>query len=135
MTKKEQDPTKIFVKSKKIPTNLVIDPIKESSVRLLETQTYEKTFGSKSRRKRVKLLQNNFEEMVEKIENKEYNIENDHDLMLEEGAQRDENRDKRMSAGQSKRIWEELHKVLDSSDVVVQVLDARDPQGTRSHAL
>ncbi|KAL6140720.1 hypothetical protein ACLB2K_059016 [Fragaria x ananassa] len=29
--------------------------------------------------------------------------------------------------GQSKRIWGELYKVLDSSDVVVQVLDARDP--------
>lgn len=28
MTKKEQDPTKIFVKSKKIPTSLVVDPIK-----------------------------------------------------------------------------------------------------------
>ncbi|RWW47796.1 hypothetical protein BHE74_00046170 [Ensete ventricosum] len=33
--------------------------------------------------------------------------------------------------GQSKRIWGELYKVVDSSDVVVQVLDARDPQGTR----
>lgn len=54
--------------------------------------------------------------------------------MTEEG-ERAENRDKRMSAGQSKRIWDELHKVLDSSDVVVQVLDARDPRGTRSKAL
>ena len=35
MTKKEQDPTKIFVKSKKIPTSLVVDPIKENNVRLL----------------------------------------------------------------------------------------------------
>merc|ERR1711871_105033 len=34
--------------------------------------------------------------------------------------------------GQSKRIWNELYKVLDCSDVVVQVLDARDPIGTRS---
>ncbi|XP_044527422.1 nucleolar GTP-binding protein 2 isoform X3 [Gracilinanus agilis] len=34
--------------------------------------------------------------------------------------------------GQSKRIWGELYKVIDSSDVVVQVLDARDPMGTRS---
>ena len=36
------------------------------------------------------------------------------------------------SAGQSKRIWNELYKVIDSSDVVVQVLDVRDPLGTRS---
>ena len=35
-------------------------------------------------------------------------------------------------AGQSKRIWNELYKVIDSSDVVIQVLDARDPMGTRS---
>jgi nucleoside diphosphate kinase len=36
-----------------------------------------------------------------------------------------ENRDRRLDAGQSKRIWEELYKVLDSSDVVCMVLDAR----------
>lgn len=34
-------------------------------------------------------------------------------------------------AGQSKRIWNELYKVIDSSDVVIQVLDARNPEGTR----
>lgn len=34
--------------------------------------------------------------------------------------------------GTSHRIWGELHKVLDSSDVVVEVLDARDPMGTRA---
>jgi len=42
-----------------------------------------------------------------------------------------ENRDKRIEAGQSRRIWVELYKVLDSSDVVCIVLDARDPEGTR----
>lgn len=34
--------------------------------------------------------------------------------------------------GQSKRIWGELYKVIDSSDVIIQVLDGRDPMGTRS---
>lgn len=33
--------------------------------------------------------------------------------------------------GQSKRIWSELFKVIDSSDVLIEVLDARDPMGTR----
>lgn len=37
-----------------------------------------------------------------------------------------------LTAGQSKRIYNELYKVLDSSDVVIEVLDARDPLGTRS---
>ncbi|ODV63290.1 putative GTPase NOG2 [Ascoidea rubescens DSM 1968] len=42
-----------------------------------------------------------------------------------------EARDAIFSKGQSKRIWNELYKVIDSSDVVIQVLDARDPMGTR----
>ncbi len=33
-----------------------------------------------------------------------------------------------LNAGQSKRIWGELYRVLDSADVVIVVLDARDPQ-------
>ena len=37
--------------------------------------------------------------------------------------------------GTSKRIWRELYKVVDSSDVILQVLDARDPLGTRCKAL
>ena len=34
--------------------------------------------------------------------------------------------------GQSSRIWNELYKVIDSADVVLYVLDARNPPGTRS---
>lgn len=33
--------------------------------------------------------------------------------------------------GTSRRIYGELYKVLDSSDVVIHVLDARDPMGTK----
>jgi len=41
-------------------------------------------------------------------------------------------RDEIFKKGQSKRIWEELYKVIDSSDVIINVLDARNPNGTRS---
>jgi nuclear GTP-binding protein len=37
--------------------------------------------------------------------------------------------------GLSKRIWEELYKVVDSSDVLIYVLDARCPNGTRNLSL
>ena len=37
--------------------------------------------------------------------------------------------------GQSKRIWNELYKVIDSSDVIVHVLDARNPLGTRCRSV
>lgn len=36
MARKEEDPTKIFVKAKKIPTSLLQEPIKENKLRLLE---------------------------------------------------------------------------------------------------
>jgi hypothetical protein len=39
------------------------------------------------------------------------------------------------SKGQSRRIWGELYKVIDSSDVVIQVLDVRDPMGTRCRSV
>lgn len=39
------------------------------------------------------------------------------------------------SKGQSRRIWAELYKVIDSSDVVIHVLDVRDPLGTRCRSV
>nr|CAB3495933.1 unnamed protein product [Digitaria exilis] len=53
----------------------------------------------------------------------------------EEDGLRDLVRHTMFEKGQSKRIWGELYKVIDSSDVVVQVLDARDPMGTRCYHL
>ena len=47
----------------------------------------------------------------------------------------DARRDDMFAKGQSRRIWGELHKVLDCSDVVLHVLDARDVEGTRCRAV
>jgi len=53
----------------------------------------------------------------------------------EDNGVRPERRHDLFSKGQSKRIWNELHKVIDSSDVVLCVLDARDVPGTRCRHL
>ncbi|XP_044801174.2 nucleolar GTP-binding protein 2 isoform X2 [Bubalus bubalis] len=71
------------------------------------------------------------------IENAETSTESydqgkDRDLVAEDTGVRNEAQEEIFKKGQSKRIWGELYKVIDSSDVVVQVLDARDPMGTRS---
>ena len=55
-----------------------------------------------------------------------------HEPTLSEESGETKLKDIFLTAGQSKRIYNELYKVLDSSDVVIQVLDARDPMGTRS---
>jgi nuclear GTP-binding protein len=47
------------------------------------------------------------------------------------GGHDDDVRDRTLEKGQSRRIWAELYKVVDCSDVVLEILDARDPMGTR----
>jgi nuclear GTP-binding protein len=59
----------------------------------------------------------------------EYNVEKDNDLVVDNEGVKDEAMYALFKAGQSKRIWGELYKVIDSSDVVIQVLDARNPEG------
>ena len=86
------------------------------------------------RRKRPKLAVGSIAELAQSSETRgeDYDCEQDtnyNKAKIEELKK--ENRDKRIDAGQSKRIWVELYKVLDSSDVVCIVLDARNPNGTR----
>ncbi|CAD8129753.1 unnamed protein product [Paramecium sonneborni] len=54
-----------------------------------------------------------------------YVIEKDEKLNPVQAVQQ-ENINQRLTADQSNRIWEELYKVIDSSDVLVCILDARD---------
>jgi nuclear GTP-binding protein len=127
------DPYSMLVKSTKLPISLITEP-NEKAKRppLLNIETFDDTFGPKSRRKRPKINSFNLETIAQEAEAKleAYDKEKDTNIVDAYG-EKNEVRDKRLEAGQSKRIWEELYKVLDSSDVVCQVLDARNPIGTR----
>ena len=62
----------------------------------------------------------------------EYNVKKDDDLVVDNQGVKEEAMYALFKAGQSKRIWGELYKVIYSSDVVIQVLDARNPEGRNS---
>ncbi|XP_062450114.1 nucleolar GTP-binding protein 2 isoform X2 [Rhea pennata] len=131
-----KDPYRVVMKQSKLPMSLFHDRIKPhtSRVHILDTETFETTFGPRSQRKKPTLSASDVQSLLENAEasSETYDQDKDRDLVTEDSGVRDEAQEEIFKKGQSKRIWGELYKVIDSSDVVVQVLDARDPMGTRS---
>lgn len=131
-----KDPYRVVMKQSKLPMSLLHDRIQphNSKVHILDTESFETTFGPKSQRKRPNLFSSDMQSLVENAEMStgSYDQGKDRDLVAEDTGVRNEAQEEIYKKGQSKRIWGELYKVIDSSDVVVQVLDARDPMGTRS---
>jgi nuclear GTP-binding protein len=107
---KVETPYNVLLKTGNVPYSLLTENTKKKN-----TADYDSIFGKNAIRKKPKLAFTNLEEMAkckkevlpEKKEHKKENVK-----------------------GQSTRIWKELYKVLDSSDVIIHVLDARDPLGT-----
>ncbi|CAD5179626.1 unnamed protein product [Musa acuminata subsp. malaccensis] len=126
----------VILKERKLPMSLLNDHQKQAKAHLLDTESFEDAFGPKRKRKRPKLLAFDYESLVKKADSSQDVFEQKSANFLskevdKEDGLRDLVRHTMFEKGQSKRIWGELYKVVDSSDVVVQVLDARDPQGTR----
>ncbi|XP_043257189.1 nucleolar GTP-binding protein 2 [Colletes gigas] len=135
--KAAKDPYNIIMKPTQLPITMLQQKAAHARVHLLDTESFDSVFGPKKLRKRPNITTSTYDELQKLVEEKEetYNKEKDSkdvDLICPGTGVKDTRRDWIMSAGQSKRIWNELYKVIDSSDVVLQVLDARDPLGTRS---
>ena len=85
-------------------------------------ETFEETFGKKKLRKRPKIAAGDLGELLVKAEEatSQYAEDKDSNIRVEceymEAA-----KENIFMKGQSRRIWGELHKVVDSSDVLVQV--------------
>ncbi|GJQ82777.1 hypothetical protein Trydic_g13480 [Trypoxylus dichotomus] len=129
-----KNPYQVIMKPTTLPTTLLNEKAKNARVHVLDTESFESVFGKKKTRKRPNLSVRGLEELSEAVKksSEEYNEEKDTNIVKDDGGVKDLPRDWVMAAGQSKRIWNELYKVVDSSDVLLQVLDARDPNGTRS---
>ena len=134
MKKAMSDPYQVVLRKTELPVSLLNEKAKFARVHLLETESFESTFGKKSKRKRPNISTNSLEDMVKKAEtaSESYVEDKDQARVTDEPDTKDAVREYIFAAGKSKRIWNELYKVIDSSDVVLQVLDARDPLGTRS---
>jgi nuclear GTP-binding protein len=132
--KTTHDPYKVLLRRNKIPLSLLKDSTKVSRAHMLDTESFGYTFGPGAQRKRPKIGAVSLEEYESAATEQTdvYDDAKDNNLLANQQFDYlDEVRDKIFSKGQSKRIWNELYKVIDSSDVVVHVLDARDPIGTR----
>ncbi|CAH9053128.1 unnamed protein product [Cuscuta europaea] len=129
----------VILQDKKLPLSLLNDHQKQSRVHLLETEPFADAFGPKGKRKRPKLMAADYESLLKKADVLQDSFDEKHSagnhMEENEDGIRDAVRHTMFEKGQSKRIWGELYKVIDSSDIVVQVIDARDPQGTRCYHL
>ncbi|KAJ8598072.1 hypothetical protein CTAYLR_005560 [Chrysophaeum taylorii] len=116
------DPRAVILKRGKVPVSLADETVSKGPRRDLLT-TEPSFFPKSGARKRPKPLGPNLSSLLARAEPAweeppapdEFKDEARHDLFAK---------------GQSKRIWGELYKVLDCSDVVLHVVDARDVPGT-----
>uniref|UniRef100_L7M2U4 Nucleolar GTP-binding protein 2 n=1 Tax=Rhipicephalus pulchellus TaxID=72859 RepID=L7M2U4_RHIPC len=126
-----RDPYQVVMRQSKLPVSLLNEKAKNARVHILDTASYEATFGPKAQRKKPRISAGDLNELVQAADTSQAQHEETKKDEPDEEA-RATVRQEIMAKGQSKRIWNELYKVIDSSDVVIQVLDVRDPQGTRS---
>ncbi|KAI9171887.1 Nucleolar GTP-binding protein [Paramyrothecium foliicola] len=150
MAEKANDPYQVLLKSNKLPMSLIRDGqdttngIKQHKAKMtVESAPFAEVFGPKAQRKRVKLGVSSLGDLADDTEKSmdsyQDRLEQARLLSGNSGEAGADDPEKQLTMaiepvfdkGQSKRIWNELYKVIDSSDVVIHVLDARDPVGTR----
>lgn len=139
MGAKYRDPYSVVIKQSKLPLSLLETPTKKEDGSIRQEMQWGKTFGEKANRKRVRMSSVDLGSLAAEAEKKGEAYDTSgkgKDRQRVKAAEvHKEDRSKNgilLTKGQSNRIWCELYKVIDSSDVILYVVDARDPMGTRS---
>ncbi|KIM47709.1 hypothetical protein M413DRAFT_62972 [Hebeloma cylindrosporum] len=144
LSAKKDDPYSVLLRRNKLPMALLDDaanPNLRKRPHIVETEPFSETFGPKAQRKRPRVDAGTFEELgklgaaaAEEAESEatlsgQGIIEPLASTIIEPQTHADFN-EPIYAKGTSKRIFGELYKVIDSSDVILHILDARDPLGT-----
>lgn len=131
----QKDSYQVLLRRNKLPMSLVEESTKVPTLDIAETESYQSTFGPKQQRKKPRVAVSSLEDLASDVNHDQERFHEKQEEMDESEQYAMANRDSVFSKGQSKRIWNELYKVIDSSDVVIHVLDARDPNGTRCRSV
>ncbi|KAK0624619.1 NUC091 domain-containing protein [Bombardia bombarda] len=158
MAEKDKDPYTVLLKSNKLPMSLIRDEpkledgLKKHQAKMtIEAAPFSETFGPKAQRKKPKISFNSIDDLAantdtalntyhDRVEEKRMlsgasgfaAVEGEGDAAAPEvDFSVSTAKEAIFTKGQSRRIWNELYKVIDSSDIILHVLDARDVEGTR----
>jgi nuclear GTP-binding protein len=133
---KASDSYQVLLRRNKLPMSLLEEVSNnQPTVNILETESFKHTFGPKAQRRKPRVALDSLESLATTVDHDGKEFDDKVEIEAEMNDEIDgftaEAREAIFSKGQSKRIWNELYKVIDSSDVIIHVLDARDPVGTR----
>ncbi|KAF8346873.1 NGP1NT-domain-containing protein [Amanita rubescens] len=137
LSTKKDDPYSVLLRRKKLPMALLDDaanPNLRKRPHIVEAEPFSETFGPKAQRKRPRIDVNSFEELgkfaTEEALAAGTTVEEPLASSIPEVKTHADYNEPIYAKGTSRRIYGELYKVIDSSDVVLHILDARDPLGT-----
>ncbi|KAG2035657.1 NGP1NT-domain-containing protein [Suillus americanus] len=140
LSTKKDDPYSVLLRRNKLPMALLDDasnPNTRKRSHIVETEPFSETFGPKAQRKKARIDVGTFEELsklgtaaVEDAEQAANALELAQSFETPEVQTHADYIEPIFAKGTSRRIYGELYKVIDSSDVILHILDARDPLGT-----